>query len=97
MVSSADSSSVKLVATKPLASAPPRFPCEVAFPVREEPAPYAVQTIMWFGNNFLVAQMRVLVVNFDPPTETAPGSLAALCESEADYRELRRFVDEPHG
>lgn len=78
---------------------PPTFPCDVGLPVREEPVPPGQPTsIMWFGNNFLQAGGPVQVVKFQPPTrDGGEGRLRAWCDSQSDYEQLRRFLDEEHG
>lgn len=86
-----------------LGDGPPRepetYPSDTSIAVTErEPPVGAPSKQMIFGNNFLKSGMYVQVVDFDPPTpEGTNGTLCALCMTSAEYAQLRKFLDEPHG
>lgn len=82
-----------------LPAEPTTFPSDTRLPVVEEPLPPDAPTcLMQFGNNYLQAGATVQVVDFFPPAAGgAVGHLRAWCDTQEDYVELRRFVDEPHG
>jgi hypothetical protein len=81
-------------------SMPSTYPAEVTLPVIEREMPdYAPRFRMSFGSNFLQSGCWVNVIQFEPPAEdgSAEGLLRVHCETLEEYRELRRFTDEPHG
>ncbi|TFV89901.1 hypothetical protein [Blastococcus sp. CT_GayMR16] len=83
----------------PLPADPSTYPAVVTLPVTElDLPPDSVTQRMAFGNNMLQSGCWVDVISFDPPTEAgAEGMLRVHCATEADYLEVRRFLDEEHG
>jgi hypothetical protein len=74
------------------------FPAAVSIDVQARKPADGVTTRLSFGNNFLKSGHWVDVISFTPPKEGgAHGELRVFCAELEDYKELRRFVDEPHG
>ena len=84
---------------EPLPPEPTGFPCESRLPVVEQELPSgSARFRMRFGNNFLQAGAWVEVIELLPPTpDGQDGLLRVWCDTAAEYEQLRRFVDEPHG
>ncbi len=87
---------LRLAESEPLP--PATFPGEVGIAVVETEPTDEVRERMLLGNDYLRAAYWVEVIQFDPPAkDSGPGLLRVQCDTAEDYKQLRRFLDEPHG